>query len=179
MIKTKRLTLRPLHQDDAPTLVRELNNFNITRNTGNVPYPYRDQDAAEYLEFVGEQPAQSCIRAITLQNHLIGVIGYLYSAEKQDAELGYWLSEKHWGQGFMTEAATAMVQRAFTVSNTPKLIACFQNENPVSARILAKFGFVEVVGCKKFSKARGEDVSVTNTELTREVWFAIQKSRGE
>jgi [ribosomal protein S5]-alanine N-acetyltransferase len=179
MIKTKRLTLRPLQQEDAAPLERELNNFNITRNTGRVPYPYSNQDAVEYLQFVSQQPAQSCIRAITLKDQLIGVIGYLYSIEKQDAELGYWLSEQHWGKGFMTEAADAMVHRAFTVSNTPKLIACFQNENPVSGRILAKLGFVEIGGCNSFSKARGEDVPVTNTELMREGWLATQKSRGE
>jgi RimJ/RimL family protein N-acetyltransferase len=101
MIKTKHLNLRPLQQEDAAPLERELNNFNITRNTGRVPYPYSNQDAVEYLQFVSQQPAQSCIRAITLKDQLIGVIGYLYSIEKQDAELGYWLSEQHWGKGFV------------------------------------------------------------------------------
>jgi RimJ/RimL family protein N-acetyltransferase len=170
MIKTKRLILRPVKPEDAPALVRELNNFNITRNTGRVPYPYSDQDAAEYLKFVAAQPATSCIRAITLEDHLIGVIAYLYSAEKQDAELGYWLSEQHWGKGLMSEAAHTMVHRAFTVSKIDKLIACYQNENPASGRILAKLGFAEIGHCNSFSKARNEDVPVTNLVLTRDGW---------
>lgn len=178
MIKTLRLILRPIQASDAAPLVRELNNFNITRNTGRVPYPYSEADAVEYLQFVDEQPAQSCVRAITLQDQMIGVIAYLYSSEKDDAELGYWLSEQHWGKGLMSEAAHALVQHAFTTAKITKLIACYQNENPASGRILTKLGFVEIGRCNSFSKARGEEVPVTNTSLCRQDWLNQQKSRG-
>jgi RimJ/RimL family protein N-acetyltransferase len=164
MIKTKHLILRPLHEDDASALVRELNNYNITRHTGRVPYPYSGEDAAEYLQFVREQSAQSCIRAITLQNQLIGVISYLYSADKLDAELGYWLSENHWGNGLMSEAARAMIADG-TARGITKFVACYHADNPVSANILRRLGFVEKGTCKNFSKAQGKDVEVVNMVL--------------
>lgn len=182
MIETTRLHLRPLLENDLNTLVTELNNFNITRNTARIPYPYTIEDAAAYLAYGCSLNSQSLGLAITIATEpakIIGGISYLFSVEKNDAELGYWLSEAQWGKGLMSEATTAMVNHAFTVSNIEKLAACYHNDNPVSARILKKLGFEEGAQCSNFSLAQGKDVAVTNMQLTREMWHSQQKSRGE
>jgi [ribosomal protein S5]-alanine N-acetyltransferase len=173
MIETKKLLLRQLHESDFPTLVRELNNYNITRNTGRVPYPYSLQDAVDYLQFVKGLSSKSCVRALTRPSSpekLLGVVAYLFSAEKDDAELGYWLIESEWGKGLMSEAVGAMVGHAFGVTNIEKLIATFQIENPASGRVLQKAGFNEIGQSMNFSKAQGKEVAVTNMTLTKEMW---------
>jgi RimJ/RimL family protein N-acetyltransferase len=181
MIETARLLLRPFCLQDSEALVSELNNFNITRNTARIPKPYHHQDALDFLNFANSLNAQSLGLAITFPSapeKLIGGISYLYSAEKNDAELGYWLSESQWGKGLMTEAAVTVVHHAFTVSNIEKLVACYHNDNPASARILKKLGFEEGVQCRNFSLAQGKEVRVTNMNLTRNTWQTQQKSRG-
>ena len=180
MIKTSRLLLRPLHEGDLETLVFELNNYNITRNTARIPKPYALQDAKNYLDHGRSLNAQSLALAITLAlepTKLIGGISYLYNAEKNDAELGYWLSEDHWGKGLMSEAAATMVHHAFTVSCLEKLVACYHNDNPISSLILKKLGFQEGAQCNSFSLAQNKEVAVTNMFLTSNRWHTQQKSR--
>jgi RimJ/RimL family protein N-acetyltransferase len=167
MIKTRRLILRPLQSADSETLVREFANYNIVRNTARIPYPYHISDAEEHLAFVHGLNAMSKSLAIAVlhqPSHLIGGISYLYSEEKNDAEIGYWLSEQYWGQGFMSEAASAMIKDGSSLG-IRKFIACYHDDNPVSGKILRKLGFTENGKCKNYSKAQAKEVPVINMQL--------------
>lgn len=173
ILETQRLLLRRTEMDDAPTFVSELNNYNIVRNTARVPFPYHHDDALEFLQFADGMNERSCVAAVELKSHpgkLVGVVSYEWSGEKQDAELGYWFSERVWGQGIGTEAASAMVEHAFGVNGHQKIVACYHNDNPASGRILSKLGFVRSGACTSFSKAQGKDVAVTNMQLLRRNW---------
>lgn len=175
MIETARLVLRPVQDRDVETIVAELNNYNIARNTARIPQPYHRDDAIEFLQFVKTLDSRSLVCAISpnaAPHEFWGIISYEFSVQKNDAELGYWLSETQWGKGIMSEAAHAVVAQAFTTSQLEKLIACFHNDNPVSGRILKKLGFTEVTQCTSYSKAQGKEVQVTNLMLTREKWLA-------
>jgi [ribosomal protein S5]-alanine N-acetyltransferase len=179
IIETERLLLRKTELRDATTFVEELNNFNIVRNTARVPYPYHRSDALEFLQFASCVNERSCVAAVELKSQpdaLIGVISYEWSEAKQDAELGYWLTEKVWGQGIGTEAAFAAVEHAFVVKSHTRLVACYHNDNPASARILSRLGFIKTGVCSNFSKAQGRDVEVTTVELRKSDWLN-KKSR--
>ncbi len=170
IIETSRLILRPLQLTDCDALVREFANYNIVRNTARIPFPYQLSDAEEYVQFATTLNARSKSAAITLKSDkklLIGAISYLYSAEKDDAELGYWLSENYWGNGIMSETVYAMIEHAFTAAHITKMVACYHNDNPASGRILSKFGFVETARCSNYSKAQGKEVPVTNMALNK------------
>jgi [ribosomal protein S5]-alanine N-acetyltransferase len=180
MIETSRLILRPLREADLHVLVTELNNFKIARNTSRIGHPYFMDDAREFLNFVQGLDHRSLVSAITVKpdpDQLCGIISYEYKADKNDAELGYWLSEAQWAKGLMTEATRAVRDHAFKVSNLEKLIACYHNDNLVSGRILRNLGFIELGQSKSFSKAQGKDVPVTEMELTRERWILNTKLR--
>ena len=174
-IETRRLLLRPLRDDDAQTLVDELNNFAIACNTAHIPKPYHRSDALEFLDFAkagNERSRISGVEEKARSGQLIGIISYEWSEAKGDAELGYWLSQSVWGRGFGSEAALRMVEDAFADAGHVTLAACYHNDNPASARILTKVGFEIVGSCTSFSKAQGKDVPVTNMRLTRERWLA-------
>jgi RimJ/RimL family protein N-acetyltransferase len=182
MIETTRLRLRPLREADAPTIVEELNNFAISRHLARVPFPHHLDDAIDFLRFVATLDERSCMCAVELKSqpdHMIGIISYEFSAEKNDAEFGYWLAELHWRHGIMKEAANAMVRHAFTVSKLETLVSGFHNDNPVSGRILFGLGFEETHQTMNFAKAQGVEVPITKMRLTREKWLGQQKSRGE
>jgi RimJ/RimL family protein N-acetyltransferase len=173
MIKTNRLVLRSLQEQDLDTLVAELNNFKIARNTSRIAHPYSMADAREFYNFVQTLDQHSLVCAITVkpdESKICGIISYEYKADKNDAELGYWLSEPQWGKGLMSEAANAVVTHAFTVSRLEKMIACYHNDNPISGRILRNLGFQDIGQCTSFSKAQGKDVRVTEMNLSRERW---------
>lgn len=60
---------------------------------------------------------------------------------KKQADIGYRISKRYWGQGFATEAGSAIVDFAFTDLLLDRLqLRCFTN-NPGSVRIAEKLGF--------------------------------------
>ena len=56
-------------------------------------------------------------------------------------ELGFHLRADHWGQGYATEAARAVIARAFTTVGTASLIAGHHPQNDASRRTLQRLGF--------------------------------------
>jgi RimJ/RimL family protein N-acetyltransferase len=179
VIETERLVLRPLRDDDAMQIVSALDDFDICRNLARVPWPYHRSDALEFLEFVAGCDQRSRFSAICKHEKtdtLIGIISYEWSDAKQNAELGYWLSQPHWGKGLMTEAAATMVNHAFIENRHEILVSCFHDDNPVSGKILSRVGFERVGACSNFSKAHGKEVPVTNMRLTREHWLKMKNA---
>ncbi|HEV7344045.1 MAG TPA: GNAT family N-acetyltransferase [Devosia sp.] len=79
--------------------------------------------------------------SITLRGHYIGTIG-LHLLPEQLPELGYWLGQPYWGQGYATEAAHAVVAAA-RAANVPALRSRALLSNVGSRNVLRKVGFIE------------------------------------
>lgn len=179
VIETKRLLLRRPTENDVSRIVEALADFDICRNLARVPWPYHRDDALDFLKFMASCDRRSRFSAICTREsgeRLLGMISYEWSDAKQDAELGYWLDTTHWGQGLMTEAATAMVEHAFTSNKHPQLVSCFHDDNPISGKILSRVGFERVGACSNFSKAQGKDIPVTNMKLTQQRWLKMKNA---
>jgi [ribosomal protein S5]-alanine N-acetyltransferase len=75
-----------------------------------------------------------------------GVLGYCGLVEDGSAdrvpELAYELLQRFWGQGYATEAATAVVDRARAAGHE-RIRATVRDWNIASRRVLAKLGFRE------------------------------------
>jgi len=56
--------------------------------------------------------------------------------------VGYWLGEEFWGRGIMTEAVTAATDFSFDNFPLRRISAEVFANNPASARVLEKAGFV-------------------------------------
>jgi len=61
--------------------------------------------------------------------------------EELQAEIGFWLSPEYWGQGYMSEALTPIVQFSFEVLVLQRLYAYHMARNLASGRVLQKNGF--------------------------------------
>src|SRR5205823_1262596 len=57
------------------------------------------------------------------------------------AEIGYGVTETHYGRGIATAAVAALIDKAFTESPLRKLIAYVHDQNLASCRVLDKLGF--------------------------------------
>jgi [ribosomal protein S5]-alanine N-acetyltransferase len=158
-----------------------IDDYEISKNLARVPFPYHRSDAEEFLEWVKTCTVKSRFSAICLKeapDAVQGCISYEWNEKKQDAELGYWLVKPLWGKGFMSEAATAMVDHAFTIAGIEKLVTCYFDSNPASGKVLRRAGFDVVGPCMQFAKAQNKEVPVTNMVLARDVW-ANKKPPGE
>lgn len=170
-IRTRRLVLRPPQDADRDALVVALDNLNVSRWTGRIPYPYGPEDAEAFFDYLRQKPHESLVLAITTAEALIGVIGI------EDGELGYWLAEAHWGQGYGTEVARAVVDHGFSELGLAELMASYHIGNAASRRILLGLGFVETGEGSAFSKARQAEVPHMKLKLTRSAWSAAAERR--
>jgi RimJ/RimL family protein N-acetyltransferase len=72
---------------------------------------------------------------------LIGSCGIrMQSADAHGADIGYELDPRHWGQGYATEAARAIVQFGFTRFQLHRIWSWCIADNVGSARVLEKLG---------------------------------------
>lgn len=168
---TARLTLRPPQDGDRDALTAGLGNLNVSRWTGRIPHPYGPEDADAFLNHVRQAPPDALVLAITHSDALIGIIGI----EKD--ELGYWLAEPHWGKGYGSEAARAIVDHAFGMPDRERLDASYQLGNGASRRILLGLGFEETGAGSAYSKARRAEVPHMKLTLTRAAWIQAKERR--
>jgi ribosomal-protein-alanine N-acetyltransferase len=143
-IKTPRLVLRPWKHEDEKAILRHANNRNIwIRLTDRFPHPYTRKEARRWIRASERAPFPPTQFAIVLEGEAIGGVGFerRRDLERFSAELGYWLSEVHWGKGYATEAVQAVAEYAFSRFDFVRLQARVLDGNPASSRVLEKAGF--------------------------------------
>lgn len=74
-----------------------------------------------------------------------GMLGHVslfdFNEQSGRAEIGYGLARRHWGQGFMQEALTAVLDYAFGPFGLRRLEADIDPRNLLSVRSLERLGF--------------------------------------
>jgi RimJ/RimL family protein N-acetyltransferase len=136
--------LRPWAPADKASLVAHANNHRVWRNLADIfPHPYTDDDADQWLRFVGS-PSRSINLAIEYEGSAVGGIGARAGEGifVRTADFGYWLGEPLWGRGIMTAAAGAMLEHLKQDARFARLEAPVFEWNPASMRVLEKIGFV-------------------------------------
>ncbi|MBI4047462.1 MAG: GNAT family N-acetyltransferase [Devosia nanyangense] len=97
----------------------------------------------------------------------VGVIGAVGIAPN----LGYWMSQEHWGRGYMTEAAERLVAWYFGVTDAPDVIHCSARlENAASRAVQRKLGFRGIGTSEGFSRPLNEPYIAMQTELDRKAF---------
>ncbi len=59
---------------------------------------------------------------------------------KEELEIGYWIAKEFWGNGYATEAAKALLNRAINKLGIHRLISLIQTDNTRSGRVALKNG---------------------------------------
>lgn len=73
----------------------------------------------------------------------MGAVGFSgLVKEHRRCDLGYWLLPEHWGKGIVSEALTPVLDHVFQTLRLHRVTAEVETENPASARVLVKHGFV-------------------------------------
>jgi len=153
-IKTDRLILRGLELSDLDDFYNYCKNPNIGPRAG---WPAH-KSIAESREILLRMIRSNEVWAICLSdNKLIGTVGLHQRSPRQKKELGYVLSEEHWGSGIVPEACRAVIKHAFVDQELPKIEIFHFPENIQSRRVIEKLGFVfEGIRRKDFSLWNGE-----------------------
>ena len=79
---------------------------------------------------------------ISLNDKLIGTIGFGWHPQRHFANLGYDLNKAYWGKGIITEAIQAVLKYAFEIEKIHRIEAQTDPKNLASQKVLLKNGFV-------------------------------------
>jgi [ribosomal protein S5]-alanine N-acetyltransferase len=143
-LKTERLILRPFTLDDALAVKQLAGDPAIADTTLNIPHPYADGMAESWIETHAKTFARGggVTYAITRRDDgtLVGAIGLTCDQRHDRAEMGYWVGQPYWGQGYATEAARALLSYGFTELGLNKICANHFERNPASGRVMQKVG---------------------------------------
>lgn len=159
-MRSERLFLRPAWPEDWTELHSRVADEAVVRNLAKVPWPYTLDDARWFASQPQDQRLPHFFITVPTSlepARLIGCIGL--SADGDAVELGYWLGREHWGNGYATEAARAVISVARVLGHK-RLVAGHFFDNPASGRVLRKVGFRPTGQIRqRFSLARGMEVA--------------------
>ena len=179
-IDTARLVLRPFTLADAPTVQRLAGAHEVADTTLNIPHPYPDGAAEQWIATHAENfnASDSATFAIVLRatSELCGAIGLDISRRHRRAELAYWIGVPYWNQGYATEAAAALLTYGFTALQLHRILARHVTRNPASGRVMQKIGMTfEGIQREHFLKSEHfEDVA--NYSILRQEWSLLNST---
>jgi RimJ/RimL family protein N-acetyltransferase len=172
VLETERLALRKPTLADVKAIANLANDRRIAENTRRLPHPYLLDHGVEFVRAIADGQRETVF--LIENNHApIGVVGVDWR-KPETPELGYWLGVEHWGQGFGTEAARAMIDFTFEEFDIEQLISGARVANPASRNILEKCGFQwSGVELHRF-EALGSSTPVDRFRLSRGVWSSLK-----
>jgi RimJ/RimL family protein N-acetyltransferase len=164
-ITSERLLFRPYNDDDFEFLMSLLSDPEVVRFIGNGKT--RDKNGGkEFLNWIystyefGED-----LGLMVLVNKeddtLIGHAGLVPQTMDgvEEIEIGYWISRKHWGKGYATESAKALLEYGNKQLDKQRFIALIQPDNLSSQKVARKMG----MELDKKVVLDGQDVNVYST----------------
>jgi S-adenosylmethionine-dependent methyltransferase len=139
---TERLILRNFTIDDAQDVYEYAKNPNVGPNAGWAPHDSIEKSKEIINRFIKDDDVWAIV--LKENNKVIGSIGLHNSRDKLEdtREIGYVLSEDHWGNGYCTEAVKEIIKYAFSLDEINLLRVCHFPFNVKSKRVIEKCGFI-------------------------------------
>jgi len=161
-IETERLILSQLKEEDLPFVTEYLQDKIFSDVTSNIPYPYTGEHAKFWMKMSRESFENNIGYTFAVRNkegQILGAIG-LHDRDDDKAELGYWMGKPFWNKGYITEAATALIDFGFNELQINKIYATYFLDNPASGRIMEKIGMEKEALLKQHLKKDGKYIDV-------------------
>ncbi|MFB9910534.1 GNAT family N-acetyltransferase [Rhizobium paknamense] len=182
VLLSQRLVLRAPHVEDIDALAHLANNAAIASMVSRMPHPYTATDAADFVRRSNLGEIGKCVYAITKADNgeFLGCCALEpHVNDAETLELGYWLGEPYWNNGYATEAAHALIDMAFrTREDITFLDARCRVTNVAARRVIQKSGFqFQGTGMVAHLAGRGM-MPVEWYRLDRKTWMSL-KSWGE
>jgi ribosomal-protein-alanine N-acetyltransferase len=138
-LHTPRLQLRPVVLEDEEELFRLWSDPDVVRYTSQTALLREqvNQMVGRWMHY-GDEPGHGAW-IVLAEGRVAGYAFLRYLLETADTELGYGLDKSFWGQGYMTEAARALIDWSFAAGRT-RIVAVAMPENVGSWRVMEKCG---------------------------------------
>ena len=167
MIESPRLLLRRLRPSDERDLIALYSDPHVMKYVGSPAGPRSPEETAVRVRqriHDDQGPLGFWLVESRIDGGFHGLGALIRMPSGDDIEWAYRLARHSWGQGIATEAAGALLDRAFGTVALPKVVAVTYPENRASQRVLEKLGFAHHM----FIDYRG--VKAAYYVITREAW---------
>jgi RimJ/RimL family protein N-acetyltransferase len=173
VLETARLVLRVPREADAKAIAALANDIRIAQNLLRLPHPYALRDAETFIASVNQPGGETAFLITDRDDQILGACG-IAKLDGETPELGYWLGVAHWGKGYATEAARAVIDHAFADPGCETLLAGARVSNPASRRVLEKCGFQWTgVGLYRI-RALKSSAPIDRFRLDRGLWASLK-----
>lgn len=178
VLVTERLVLRLPHQEDVDAIADLANNVRIAEMLARMPHPYDRSNAVDFVRRANAGAIGKCVYAITLAEN--GRFLGCCSVDAHDGgpglSIGYWIGEPYWGNGYATEAAHALTDLAFRVTDIDRLHVACRATNAASRRVIHKCGF-QYAGTGMMESPVAGRVPAERYVLDRRTWIGLRTWR--
>lgn len=145
VIETERLILREVTTEDDRDMLEYLSDQDVVKPMGLEPFQTESDVWDEINWYKSIYNEGTGIRwGITLKDSgkVIGSCGFLNMLSKHHrAEIGYELSQEHWGKGIASEALEAVVTYGYQHFQLERIEALIEPANFPSQKLVEKQGF--------------------------------------
>lgn len=143
-LETERLVLKILTLDNVEEVYNHFNDEHITKFMDIEPCKNM-KEAEEIIQFHMDDLGCRWGIYTNADNEFIGTCGFHYLREKHHlvtAEVGFDLSEKYWGKGFMREVMQSIIKFGFFKMNLDMIDGTVEQENERSLALMHRLGFI-------------------------------------
>ncbi|MEL6235408.1 MAG: GNAT family N-acetyltransferase [Pseudomonadota bacterium] len=155
-VTTPRMVLRHLRRSDAGLLGLYAGDARVARMTSSIPHPYPPGAAESFIDATlsGRRAERVWVMDGTPSDgaEVIGLIS-ARPVSPGEEELGYWVGPPFWNTGYASEAVSAIAAH-LELAGVQRLHATVFADNPVSAHVIERAGFVRVGKASVFCVAR-------------------------
>lgn len=145
VLETDRLALRRLTVEDAPFILRLLNEPSFLQHVGDRGV----RNLADAKQYILSGPVASYERhgfglllvELKESGAPIGICGLLKRDVLDEVDLGFAFVPESWFKGYAFESATATLARARETHHLKRVVAITSQENVASIHLLVKLGF--------------------------------------
>jgi len=172
-IRTARLLLRDVREGDDERLFPLFANWEVIRWLSSPPWPYRREDMRRYAQQPAEPAGEPETRFVITRDAVpIGLIGARMRGASEiqrhpGPNIGYWLGQPYWGNGYMSEVVRGVAAHIFSERAHDAIYAGVFVGNDASLRVQEKLGFVRDGETMLFSNPHQKALPHINTVLAR------------
>lgn len=142
-IEAERLRLRKFKPSDLEVMHAVTSDAEVARHMNWQAHESIGRTAEVLGGILGEYDTGDCFRwAIALRegDRFIGLMNLKPVFQHDRVNVGYWIGRPWWGQGYMTEALTAIIRLCFERLGVNRVEADHYTDNPASGRVMEKAG---------------------------------------
>ena len=174
VIKTGRLILRPFTMEDAEDM------YAYASDETQTTYVFPKHETLEETErilaemFIATPQGKYAIE-LEAAHRVIGSIDLRVNANDKTGELGYILNQHYEGQGYMTEAAKALIIFGFETLGLNELHAYYIEGNDRSERVMQRIGMTYRGTLPQFKIHRGVPVDFNIYSITVDTYHNMKR----